>query len=283
MSDFRYQKGERKIIVVTKQMHRVKSRIFAVHRGSSLVVCYGRARLGKTTTAKWIAEETNRHYNPDNGDAFRVVHYQVGALFHWSGNKQKLGIKSLYQATIGRLDEDLCRQLPPEELARQTVLGLKRNAIQMVLVDGAGCLPLEAIQGMVLVGDTAELMHWTLTLVFIGEDDLPIKMAALPQVHGRIREWIHFRPYKLDETWELLRELHPHFKAFDGSKTEHRKQVEFIHKHCGGMPGEIVPFVRKVVHRLNENNGKVDLALLRAVHLLNIWDRKWAFEDSKSK
>lgn len=283
MSIIQLPKAEREVIVETANMRRTVTRTVAVHRGSGLVVWHGRSRLGKTTTARWLVEQINQQYRPDNPDAFRVIHYETGEIHKWSGNKQKQGIRSLYHATVGRLDEGLYRQLPPEELARQLVHGMQRNGIQMALVDEAGCLSLEAIRGMVLVRDTAELMGWTLSLIFVGMDDLPIKMEALPQIAGRVHEWCYFEPYSLDETWELLKKLHPHFAELDGCKSAHREQVDFIHEQYGGVPGVIVPFVRKLNHRLQDYDGEVDLTLLRAVHLLTLRDKTRALEDAKTR
>lgn len=277
------QRAQQRIVVETEQMRRAASRTLAVHVGSALVVWHGRSRHGKTTTAHWFAEQINEQYDPDNPDAFRIVHYEVGEVPTWAGNKQKKGIKSLYHAIVGRLDEGTYRHLPPEELARQLVHGCRRKAVQMVLIDEAGTLSLDAIRGMVLVRDTAELMGWTLTLVFIGMDDLPTKMVQVPQIEKRIHEWIYFDPYTLDETWALLEKLHPHFASLDARKEAHREQVEYIHQQYGGVPGEIVPYIRRLDHRLKEYQGEVDLTLLQAVHLLTQRDKDSAIEDARLK
>jgi AAA domain len=179
-------------VVLTGQMRRAASRILAIHGGGGLVVVHGRSRLGKTTTANWITGGINDQYNPDDPASFRALHYEVGEIPPWSGQEMKKGIRSLYHATIGRLDEGQYRQLPPEDLARQLVFGLRRHHLQMIFVDEAGCLSVDAIRGMVLVSDVAHLSNWPLTIVFVGMDDLPTKICDLPQLEKRVHEWLYF-------------------------------------------------------------------------------------------
>lgn len=270
-------------IVETEQMQRAANRTLAVHRGSALSVWSGPSRVGKTTTAHQLTGQINRQYDASNPNTFRAVHYEAGEIPTGSGNTQKRGIRSLYTAVVGRLDEGTYRHLPPEELARQLVHGCQRKAVQMVLIDEAGMLSLDAIRGMVLVRDTAELMGKTLSLVFIGMDDLPQKMCAIPQVEKRIHEWVYFEPYTLDETWALLAELHPYFQTLDARKQAHRDQVAFVHEQFGGMAGEIVPFLRRLTHRLQGYTDEVDMRLLRAVHMMTQRDKDRAITDAKMK
>lgn len=272
---------EREIIVATGQMHRTAIRTLAVHRGGGLVVWHGRARLGKTTTAKWMEGQINQQYCPDNSISFRAVHYEVGEVSKWTGNGMKKGIRSLYHALVGRIDEGLYRQLPAEDLARQFIHSIRRKNIEMVFVDEAGCLSLEAIRGMVLARNVAENEGWTLTIIFVGMDDLPTKMMELPQIRGRIHEWCYFEPYNLDETWALLSELHPYFAGLDARKEKHQEQVKFIHDLYGGVAGEIVPFVRRLAYRLREYKDEPDIRLLRAVHFSTQRDMNRAIEDSR--
>lgn len=270
-------------IVTTGQMRRAASRILAIHGGGGLGVLHGRSRLGKTTTANWITGGINDQYNTDDPDTFRAAHYEVGEITKWSGQEMKKGIRSLYHAIIGRLDEGQYRQLPPEDLARQLVYGLRRKNIGLIFVDEAGCLSVDAIRGMVLVSDVAHLSDWALTIVFVGMDDLPTKICSLPQLEKRVHEWLYFQPYEIDETWTLLKELHPHFKSLDGTKTAHREQVEYIHETYGGVPGEIVPFIRRLSSRLDEYNSTVDITMLKAIHLATQRDKSRAIEDSTLK
>ena len=270
-------------IVTTGQMHRAARRLLAIHRG--LGVLHGRARLGKTETSIWIAGEVNKQFNPDESGSFRALHYECGEIRGHAGmaSEQKQGIRSLYHAAIGRLDEGQYRQLPAEDLARQLVYGLRRKHLQLIFVDEAGSLSLDAIRGMVLVSDVAHLLDWTLNIIFVGMDDLPTKLIALPQIEHRIHEWIYYEPYTLDETWTLLAALHPHFKNLDKANESARQQVEFIHETYGGIPGEMVPFLRRLNSRLDAHHHTVDLTMLRAVHLSLQRDKNRAIEDSRSK
>jgi len=233
-------------LIQTAQMIRTANRTFAVHALCALVLYVGRSRLGKTTTARWITAQINDRYDPEDESSFRAFHYEVGAIEEWSGNEMKRGIRSLYEAVVGSpLDEGFYRQSPTEGLARHTVFALRRKRIQMVFIDEAGCLSLDAIRGMVLVRDTAEIEGWTLSLIFIGMDELPKLMLKLKQIENRIHEWVYFEPYNIDETWELLVELHPYFVALDARQMADREQVEFVHEISGARPGSWFPLCKR--------------------------------------
>jgi hypothetical protein len=214
-----------------------------------------------------MVDYLNQQFNENDSDSFRAIHYEAGGTS--SGNEVKKGIRSLYQgAKLGQMDEGFYRTNPPEAIAEQLVYGLRRKRIQLVVVDEAGCLALDSIRGMVLARDIAESQGYTLTLVFVGMDDLAQKMNILPQIRFRVNEWCNFSQYTLDEVWALLKELHPYFANLDGSKSAHREQVEVVHELCHGLPGLIVPFVQKFNYRLTNYKGEVDVKFLRAVYEL---------------
>ena len=267
-------------IIETAMMRRAANRTLAVAGGGGMAAWFGRSRLGKSVTASWLTAQINRRFDPADADTFRAVHYEVGGMPR-TGGTMKAGIRSVYHACAGRLDQATYLQLPAEALAGQLVHGLRRKNIRVVFVDEAGCLSLEAIRGMVLVRDVAELEGYPVCIVFIGMDSLPSLLCELPQVEKRIHEWVYFEPYSLDEIWVLLSELHPHFAGLDARKGQHREQVEFIHETFGGVIGEIVPFLRKLDHRLGELGGEPDLIMLRAVHLSTQRDKTRAIQDAR--
>jgi hypothetical protein len=168
-------------------------------------------------------------------------------------------------------------------LAKQLVYGLKRKNIRMIFIDEAGTLSLDAIRGMVLVRDVAQIQGWPLSLVFIGMDDLPTKMCAVPQIENRIHEWSYFAEYRLEELFEMLKELHPHFAGLDLNNPMDREQVEFIHQKFGGMPGLVVPFLNKLDRREGKfGTGSIDLRVLKAVYLRTQRDKDRAIASSKA-
>jgi hypothetical protein len=282
MSDSFFPELETSIIIETDQMRRVTSKTMAVHRGSALLPWVGRSRLGKTTTARFLNNKINENFTSDDPRAFRSIHYEVGEISSWSNSEQKRGIRSLFHACIGRMDEGFYRRSLPEDLARELVYALKKKRIQMIFIDEAGNLSIDAIRGMVLVRDTAELENWTLTLVFIGMDDLPATMVSLPQIKNRTDEWCYFEPYSLQETFELLGKLHPHFASLDLNKKEHLEQVEFVYEQFGGVPGLLTPFIRRLNSRQHtELEGIIDITGLMAVHLSTLRDKDKALSDSE--
>jgi hypothetical protein len=278
---FPVQRSEK--VVVTKMMRQIISRTLAVHTLCALVIWYGEGRIGKTTTARLTVKEILDAYDEGNPLAFRAKHIEVGDIPAWSGNEMKKGVKSLYYAALRIcLDEGVYRRDPLEAIAARLVLELQKRRIQMIFVDEAGLLSLDAIRGMVLVRDTAENMGWTLTLVFVGMDDLPMKMEKLKQIKGRISEWCYFVEYDLNDTWNLLAELHPHFAGLDRSDENHREQVAFLRDTYGGLPGQLVKFLQQMDYRLQEHRGAIDLSFLRGVHLLTARDRERMIQHSRT-
>jgi hypothetical protein len=264
-------------IVETGLMWRTRSRTFAVHKTTAGVVWSGPPRNGKTQTARWLSRTAEALVNSDP-DGFRIKHYEVGEIAKGMAASRR-GVQSLYNAAIGRLSEQAFRFWPLEELARQLVHGLEAQNIQMIMVDEAGLLPVDAIRGMITVLDTAELMDWPLTLVFIGMDDLATTVEENAQVRHRIHEWCYFEPYSLDETAELLRALHPHFADLNMAKAEDREQVEFIHSRFGGLPGNIVPFLRKF-SRLEDKGFPITYAGMMGLYRSTVRDRAGAHRDA---
>lgn len=265
----RFPKPRKIKVVVTDMMVEMINRTLAVHVLSALVIWYGQSRVGKTTTARHMVDTINQQFDANDPDSFRAVYYEVGEILKGSGNEMKKGIRSLYQATLQcQLDEGFYRSNPTEAIAAQLVYGLRRNRVQLVVVDEAGCLSEDAIRGMTLVRDTAENDGYTLTIIFVGMDDLPQKLTRLPQIHRRVKEVCYFSQYSLEETWALLKELHPYFASLNENKPPHRKQVETVHEFCLGLPGLIVAFVQKLEYRLTNYKGEVDAKFLKAVYEL---------------
>jgi|GEM_PF-6433639 len=278
--DFKYPFAapSKEVIVPTGLMREVVNRTSAIHPGIAL--WYGESRLGKSTTAKYMVDKIAEAYDPNDPHAYRAVHYEVGQIASWTGNEQKKGIKSLYFATLGRLDEGVYRHDPPESLAAQIVLGLRRKNIRMICVDEAGTLSLEALRGMILVYDTAKNHQHPLSLVFIGMDDLPTKVKYLPQVENRIDEWCFFEAYGLAETGRLLSQLHSHFKKLDFNDPEQFAQVECMYEMFGGFPGLIVPFLKKLDRYQQLEPEKITVKYLRGLRLRTLLDKEHSIKKS---
>ena len=263
-------------------MREVIRRTLAVYVRCALVVWYGRGRIGKTTTARHMVKLINKAYDPDNPNTFRAVHYEVASISDKSGNEMKQGIKSLYEGTLGiRIDGGFYMRASTETIARHLVHALRRKGVRMVIVDEAGLLSIEAIRGIVLVRDIAEMEEWILSIIFVGMDDLPVKMTKNEQIHGRVVEWCMFESYSLDDTWALLGILHPYFKALDGRKQINQKLIRFIHDICGGLPGLIVDFIEKLRYRLNTNTEEITVEFLKAIHDMTEKSMKDAVEQSR--
>jgi hypothetical protein len=278
-NQFNFPTPRRDEIIETDFMLEVINRTMAIHPGNS--VWYGEARIGKTTTARHFVNRIMNAYDPANPHAFRAVHYEAGEIPGWSGNEQKKGLKSLHNSTIGRIDEGLYRSDPPETIANSLVHALKRKNIQIVFVDEAGNLSLDAIRGILMAYDAAKNLGHNLSFVFIGMDDLPVKVTTLPQVYGRMHEWCYFQPYSVQELSDLLEKLQPQFTSIDLNNINNLEIVECLYDLCGGYLGLIVPFLQKVDKYQSIKSEEIDSKYLRAIHLRTQLERELSISKSK--
>ena len=267
-SGFRVQFPKRRttedVIIETPLMTRTAMRTMALHYGSPLVVWTGPSRNGKTVTAKWLRDKINAACDT-SPDGFRAVLFEYGGDTTKGGNEMKRVIRSVYQATVAKLDEGLYRQSPSEDLALHLVKGLRAKNIQMLMVDEAGLLRVEGLRALVTIRDVAEHQDWPLSIVLIGMDSLPADIGRLPQIQRRVHEWCYFEPYSLEDTYELLIGLDPQFASVDLAVPAQRDMIEFIHKVSGGLPGLLAPFLRKLHYNQSLKNTPLSLMLLRVV------------------
>lgn len=280
-SIFEYPELVKPVVVETGMMKSAIRRTLAVHHLGGLCVWSGRAGMGKTTTAQYTVKFTEEAYEPENPKAFRVTHYIAGSK-KMTMSEAKHGIRSLYYGVGCSLDEGVYRTHLPEELAADLVHFLKKMNIQIIFVDEAGCLSLDAIRGMVLVSDTARLMGLTLTIVLIGMDNLPTKVKRIPQVDRRIHEWCYFKPCTLEETYKFLASLHPYFASLNLMNASHKEQISYVHEACKGMPGSLVPFVSRFGSMFGEVLDEDPLVHIQAALIQPLFDKERCENDSRS-
>ncbi|MCA1565867.1 MAG: hypothetical protein LC803_09555 [Acidobacteria bacterium] len=214
-----------------------------------------------------MVEGLNAQYDPLNPDTFRLKHYEVGRIAKWSGREEKIALRSLYHATIGPMDEGVYRSFPLEAIAEIIVHGLRRMGYQIIFVDEAGRLSLNALDGLVLVSDTAGIMKWPLTIVIIGMDDLPIKIKLNERINSRVHQKVCFEPYKLHETWDLLAALDHYFADLDRKRVEDKEQVALVHELTGGNPRAITSFVGRFIG-MRQGHPNIDpMVIIRSAHV----------------
>lgn len=279
--DFDFPELEEKIIVENGMMKWAIERLLKVHYLGGFVAWIGRSGIGKTTTAQKFVEVAADKYDPSDPRAFRAVHYEVGRGSEWSKREMKRGIRSLYAAVGYRIDEGLYKKYLAEELAKDLVHYLKKMNIQVIFVDEAGTLALDAIRGMVLVSDTAKLENWQLTIVMIGMDDLPHKLTSLPQIDRRVVDWCYFKPHTLEETHTLLSVLHPFFAGLSLEIPEEKEMIEFIYKKFMGLPGGIVPFVGRFAELYRNYPHEDPMTHIQAAYFQPIVEKNRSLTDAK--
>lgn len=276
--NFKYPIPRNEKIIETGFMREVMNRTLAIHPGNT--VWYGESRIGKTTTAKHSVKRINENYQSNNSHAFRAVHFEAGEIASWSGNEQKKGLKSLYNTTIGRMDERAYQTDPIENIVKNLVYGLQRKNIQAVYIDEAGNLSVDAIRGIMMTYDAAKNLGHNLSLIFIGMDDLPIKMTKLPQINGRVNEWCYFEKYSLGEMTLFLKEYHPYFANVDIKSKKNAELVECVYDLCEGLPGLATSLIRKVEAYLKINPQEIDSKIFRMIHLRTTMDKDYSIRKS---
>lgn len=268
-SNFFIPKPATSKVVETPLLREVINRSLSVHSLSALIVWFGAGRIGKTTAAQYLIEILQKRSEDDQEASFRGVHYTAGKITKGSGNEWKQAIRGLYSAVFGsQMDQGFYVRNLPEELARHTVYGLRRFNVQLIIVDEAARLSIEAIQAISLIRDVAYESGWTLTIIFVGKDDLPRLMTKVEHVHKRVLEWCFFKEYSFEDTWDLLAELHPYFAELDARKAQHVEIVQTVHELSAGLPGLMVPLLHQLDYRLKNHSGLIDAKFIRAVHLL---------------
>jgi hypothetical protein len=274
---FKYPVPARKTVVPTDLMFEMESRTLAVHNLGGFVAWYGQAGAGKTTTAEWMRDRVNDAFEDNNPHAFKAVFYEVGKVKAGWGNEAKRALRSLYNAVTGMLlDEGVYGRNTAEELADLIVQSAKRRRVQLAFVDEAGLLSIDAVSGLVLVADKAKQAGWLLNIVLIGMDDLPEKLSEKkrPQIFRRVHDWCYFREYDVDQTADLLRELHPHFMALDLDSITDWEQIKFVHEISGGLSGFIVQFLSRFDAQYQTASEVINTRFLRAVNLRTVYDRR---------
>src|SRR5690606_3545911 len=272
MSTFQFPRRVATQVVETDFMHDVAERTLAAHNSSPIVVWTGRSRLGKTTTAEWLARRINAAYSESNPDAFQARRYQATETPGWLG-ADKTAMAAFHHGILGVLDVGLYRRLAAPQLAALVVAGLLRNRIELVFVDEAGLYSLTALRGIIRIRDHMVDKGGRLTLVLIGMDDLRTKLEQNPQIAGRVHEWCYFQSYKLSETARRVRKISPLWAQASAKNLEVRRQLKFIHQVTDGTPGRIVPFVQKVEQEV-ASGQKLSVALLKAVQIRTAQSRK---------
>ena len=257
----------KKVRILTGMMKYASKLTLEAHYNGGLVMWSSGVGRGKTWCAEWMVEELNAQYDPLNPDAFRLKHYEIGRIAKWAGREEKIALRSLYHATIGPMDEGVYRTFPLESIAEIIVHGLRRIGYQMIFVDEAGRLSLNALDALVLVSDTAGIMKWPLTFVIIGMDDLPVKIKLNERIYSRVHQKVCFEPYKPHETWDLLAALDPYFAKLDRKKSEFKEQVALVHELTGGNPRAITSFVGRFIGMRQGHPDTDPLVLIRSAHM----------------
>lgn len=259
-----------KIIIPTGFMVEMENRFKEVFFEGGFLVWYGLAGAGKTTCAEWLTQRINSAFDPENTFAFKAMLYEAGK--NTGQNTGKRALRTLFKAITGyHMDKGSYRYSDVEDIAEEVLYAIKRKRLGAIGVDEAGLMSLDAISALALLLDIAKKQKYHLTIILIGMDNLPLKMdkETRPQLYRRVHHWCNFKDYDLEDTYNLLVGLHPHFKSLDRSNTDQWNQVRIIHELTGGLPGLLVQFLAKFDSTYRKIPNSINTTLLRGIHLNN--------------
>jgi type II secretory pathway predicted ATPase ExeA len=163
-----------------------------------------------------------------------------------------------------------------EALAEEVLYIIKRKRLGLICVDEAGLMTVDGISALALVLDMAKQQNYHLTIILIGMDNLPLKMdeRTRPQLYRRVHQWCNFKDYDIEDSYNLISGLHPHFNSLDRTIPDQWDQVRIVHELTGGLPGLIVQFLARFDGTYKKMPHLITTDLLRGIHIQNVNEYK---------
>lgn len=254
-------------IVPTGFMIEMENRFKAVFFQTGFLVWYGLAGAGKTTCGEWLVERINAAFDPNNQHAYKAMLYEAGK--NTGKNSGQRTLLTLHKFVSGYNLDVSYQRYDVEPLAMEVLHTIKRKRIGLICIDEAGLLTVDAISALALLLDMAKSQSYPLTIILIGMDDLPSKMDqhTRPQLYRRVHQWCNFKDYDLQDTFNLLKGLHPHFNSINPTIPDQWSQVRLIHELTNALPGLIVQFLAKFDATYKKIPHLITTTLLRSIHL----------------
>lgn len=259
------------VIVETDLMRSIRKKTFdAFDQGASIVSWAGPQGTGKTITAGWVKALIDRRL-VWTGDPFAVKDYRIGKIPD-GRNAHKDGVSSV-ASVCTRLVPHALSKWREERIVESLIHALQADNIQLIFVDDIDNLCEDAIEGLAFVVDSARKTGWRLTLVLIGIGSTMARLRQNGRIQRRVNEWCYFEPYDREGVHRILSALEPHFASLDLSRPSDLEQLDFIHGRFQGVPGDMVPFVKRVQRVSGELGHPIDMDLLKGAFLLTHEDR----------
>jgi type II secretory pathway predicted ATPase ExeA len=247
-------------VVETGLMANVIQRTLALHSEGPIVVWSGPSRAGKTVTAQRMCTKLNE-VRESHPNGFGAQYFEVGALPRTGNGAERRILKSVFSACRVPISDGVFRRQPLEQIAEQFIASIRPRRLQLLCVDEAGMLPIEAINGLVILRDVARNQGWPLSLVLIGMDDLPRTLRSREQVYNRVLEWCQFIPFCDEEVSALLLAMSP--QLAERPNAEIQQMVAFLQERCRGLPGLIVPLLKRAAYWAQVGQRPLGLEAMR--------------------
>jgi DNA polymerase III delta prime subunit len=256
--------------VVTPFLQDVISRTTELQSRGGVFVWHGEPGIGRTTAALHLLNIINGNNPPGGSSKCKAIYHQLSYMSKGVGILEtKRGLKSLYEGAFHTpLNHGVYLRSSPESLTIYILEMFRANSIQLLFVDDADFISEQIIKAILFLQNMAERFGQILGVVFIGTKILTQKLEQMSSEYWRIKGWFFFQEYDLNDTWEMLARLHPHFSTLHQSNKEHRCQVEFLQETFGGYPARLVAFLGRMDYCLPAYERTIDERFLRIVHKL---------------
>lgn len=262
-------------VVTTPAIKQLQHFLLTSHqaRGQFFVVT-GHAGAGKTTAAGFICDQVNDAFEQGSNspDAFSAKRFEV--TDHRRGRGHIMGTRLLAEFAEKVVDYKVptdIRIVNHATLADVIIRGLMFRRIEMVFIDEAGRIPVDGLERLaMLLNKAAEEHGHRLTIVLVGMHDLPLNVAALPQIARRVAQTVMFDACDRDVLLKVLGDLYPGFFQGCGER-ETADALDFITSDevsKGGLLGYVIPVVEQARAIATQSREPMSTVHLRMAHAL---------------
>lgn len=250
MSQFKFLPPRDIDIIRTPMIEQAGARILVAHEAcGQFFVITGRAGAGKTSAGKYLSAAFSVACSEGRPNAFRACHYTSSDMRPVRADvlERLLLVELITKGLDLRITRDL-RQLRVADLQRMAISTMKDRAIQAAFIDEAGMIPPTGLNVLANFMNEADLQKHPLTIVLIGMNELPLNVAALPQVERRVADAMWFEPVNAAQAIEVLRSVHPFFETLDLASPEGAEVIDVLlspEASDGGMLGKVILLVQR--------------------------------------
>lgn len=241
------------------------------YRGGQAVIWSGPPGAGKTRAAEWLTSDIEKAFAlaEDSPLAFRAVHYEAGPEKKTRKGSGAEALRDLYLAVNGFvMDPGQTHGKPLGHMVRKVCLAIAERRVGIVLVDEAQRLDRNGIDALVSVLNamTKPGSAQRTTFVLIGTEGFR-EIQLDGKFDRRFSEHIRFDEVELEDCQAFLKAVEPAFREWDPDVFEDTSR--YIHEITRGLPGHVLPWLRRARSIAEELGKDLIPGVLRAAHDIN--------------